>query len=308
MSRFGIIVMLLQLGLTIVMTIKSIAISDADGAMSLLEWTGYLMLANVLVTVMLLIGTATSIGELSRAGLDIRRMLVALAGFAIATAALAWTYYVFHNLVDIVMHIDDEGSLARLEAATKDLESLKYYVVAKDIGYSLGLIMLLRMVQHSAAANDQLAMRDDAAHMSRAIIVMMIGDLFYQLTYGLGNGDAGGVISSGGALLIGIYWIWCHLKLVRFFENAAHFMNEPHELPIATGVKVPAMKDLKPKPAPRTSRPSMPRVPDAAPPVIVVQPPTPAPAPRAPTAASEAPNSATSESEAPSGDGPKFLR
>jgi hypothetical protein len=161
---------------------------------------------------------------------------------------------------------------------------------------------LIRMVQVQAAANDQISMRDDAGHMSRAIMVMLAGDIFYQLTYGLGSSGGGGILTSVGSLLIGLYWIWCHIKLVRFFENAAHFMNEPHDLPMATAHKVPAMKDLKPKPAPRTSRPSMPRIPDAAapPPVLVVQPPVSAPVPRAP--------STTSDGEAPAGDGPKFLR
>jgi hypothetical protein len=300
MSRFGIIVMLLQLGLTLVLAVKSIAISDPGGAMSVLQWTGYVMLANILVTVMLFIGAAMSLGELKRAGLDVTRMLVAVAGFAVATAALVWTYYVFDNVVDIITHLTDDDSLARLHSATNDLENLKYYAVAKDIGYGLGLLMLLRTVQHSAAANDQLAMRDDAAHMSRAIMVMLVGDLFYQLTYGLGTSGAG-LLSGVGALLIGLYWIWCHVKLVRFFENAAHFMNEPHELPIATGVKVPAMKDLKPKPAPRTSRPSMPHIPDASapPPVVVVKPPIVVAAPIRP---------ATMDDDAPSGDGPKYLR
>jgi hypothetical protein len=297
LSRIGIIIMLLQLGLTIVMTVKSMAVSDDEGAVSLIEWTSYLMLANLASTGLLLVGVAISLGELKRVGMSITGMLVALAGFAIATAALAWTYHVFNQFVDIIYNIDSDGSLERLEEATKDLESLKIVAIAKDIGYGLGLISVIRMVQSQAAANDQLAMRDDAGHMSRAVIVMLVGDIFYQLTYGLGGSV--GLLGAVGSLLLGGYWIWCHLKLVRFFENAAHFMNEPHDLPLATVVKVPEVKDLKPKPAPRTSRPSMPKIADAAPPpIVVVQPPAPAPVPRA----------ATADGDAPPGDGPKFLR
>lgn len=303
LSRIGIIVMLLQLGLTIVMTVRSLAISDADGAMSLIEWTGYLMLAHVVATGLMLIGIATSLGELRRFGMDITSLLVALVGFAVATAALAWTYHVFQNFVDIIMNVHDEASLAALGEATKDLENVKIYAVAKDLGYGLGLIMVIRLVQRSAAANDQLALRDDAGHMSRAIIVMLIGDVFYQLTYGLGGSV--GIVGLLGQLLVGAYWIWCHIKLVRFFENSAHFVNEPHDLPVATVLKVPEVKDLKPKPAPRTSRPSMPRMPDAAapPPIVVVPPPI-----AAPVAPVRASSGSSDEDEAPAGDGPKFLR
>jgi len=300
LSRIGIIIMLLQLGLTIVMTVKSMAVSDRDGALSLIEWTGYLMLANLVSTSLLLIGAAMSLGELKRVGMDITGMLIALVGFVFATAALAWTWHVFNQFVDIILNIDSDGSLERLESATKDLESLKIVAIVKDLGYGIGLVMVLRMVQRSAAANDQLSLRDEAGHMSRAIIVMVIGDLFYQLTYGLGGSV--GILGTVGSLLVGCYWIWCHLKLVRFFENAAHFVNEPHDLPMAIGMKVPEMKDLKPKPAARTSRPSMPRVPDAAPPpIVIVQPPAPAPVPRAQSTTS-------SDGDAPAGDGPKFLR
>ncbi len=310
--------MLLQLGLTIVMTVKSMTVSSLDNATSMLDWTSYLMLANLVATSLLFAGVASSIGELKRVGMSISGLLVALVGFAVATAALAWTYHVFSELVDILLNLDSESSLERLEAATKDAETLKFVAIAKDVGYGLGLISVLRMVQVQAAANDQLAMRDDAGHMRRAIMMMLAGDIFYQLTYGLGGGV--GFIGAVGALLLGGYWIWCHLKLVRFFENAAHFMNEPHDLPLATAVKVPEVKDLKPKPAPRTSRPSLPsmpsspsspstssaplapsQTPDAAtpPPMVIVQPPPP-PVPRAP--------SATAEGDAPAGDGPKFLR
>ncbi|MGE0404325.1 MAG: hypothetical protein AB7T06_46880 [Kofleriaceae bacterium] len=302
LSRLGIIVMLLQLALTIFMTIKSMAVSDLDGAMSVIEWTGYLMIASIVSTGVLLLGVITSVAELRRVGIDIKGILIALVGFAIATIALVWTYRVYSEFVDILTHIDADGSLERLEAATSDVESLKFVVIVKDIGYSIGLIMLLRMVQRIAAFNDQLSLRDDAGHMSRAIIVMMLGDLFYQATYGLGGGT--GILGAVGGLLIGGYWIWCHIKLVRFFENAAHFVNEPHDLPLATVLKVPETKDLKPKPSPmpRQSRPSMPKIADAsAPPLVIERPSAPAIVPRAPSAA-------PSEGEAPPGDGPKFLR
>lgn len=301
--------MLVQLGLTFVMTVKSMAVSDPSSAMSIVEWTGYLMLANIAAAGLMLIGVGSSLGELKRVGMSITGIVVAFVGFAVATVALVWTYNVFNQFVDILLGIDSGdsyGSLDRLEEATKDLESLKVVAIAKDIGYGLGLITVIRMVQAQAAANDQLAMRDDAGHMSRAIIVMLIGDIFYQLTYGLGGGV--GLLGAVGSLLLGFYWIWCHLKLVRFFENAAHFMNEPHDIPLATVVKVPEIKDLKPKPAPRTSRPSMPRIPDAAaPPPLVIAPPVPVvPVPRAPVA--PATSTTTADGEPVPGDGPKFLR
>ena len=292
--------MLLQLGLTIVMTGKSMMVSDRDGALSLLEWTGYLLIANMVATGLLCFGVAMSLGELRSVGMKVTGMLVSVGGLLLATLALWWTYHVFGQFVDILLDIDAPGSLERLEAATENLESLKAVAIVKDVGYGLGLIMVIRMVQAQAQVNEQLALRDDAGHMSRAIIVMLIGDVFYQLTYGLGGSV--GLLGAVGSLLLGGYWIWCHVKLVRFFENAAHFMNEPHDLPIATVVKVPEVSELRPRPAARPSRPSLPRIPDAAapPPVVVVAPPLAhAPAPRAPSA---------TEGDAPAGDGPKFLR
>lgn len=309
LARIGIIVMLLQLGLTIVMTVRSMSASDADSVMSVVKWTNYLMLASTVSAGMLLAAVAMSIGELKRVGLDVTGMMIALVGFAVATAAYAWTYHVFGKFVDIVLHIDDDAALGKLAEATKDLEALKFVAIVKDIGYGLGLIFMLRTVQRSAAANDQLALRDEAGHMSRAIIVMLAGDLFYQLTYGLGGGV--GLLGAVGSLLLGGYWIWCHLKLVRFFENAAHFVNEPHDLPTATLVKVPELEDLRPAPPPRASRPSLPKVPGAAaPPPILVVPPTVVvpPAPIATPRPTEGPTEGTDEGTAPVGDGPRFLR
>ena len=126
---------------------------------------------------------------------------------------------------------------------------------------------------------------------------MLIGDLFYQLTYGLGGSV--GITGLIGSLLVGVYWIWCHVRLVRFLENAAHFMNEPHNLPTATAMRMPAENAPAPRaPAPRTSQPVIPAR-AAAGPVVV---PTYAPSPPPP-----APRAAGAADEDDAVDGPRLL-
>lgn len=287
--------MLLQLGLTLVLTVKVMLAPSSSGAEDLVSWAKNFLLATTVATGLMTVGAAWGIGELSRVGQPARGVLLATIGFAIATAALLWSYHALSSFLDLAN--DPDIDLDGIVAAAEDLDSLAYLALVKDIGYGLGLILLLRTVQRSAAANEQLTLRDDAGHMSRAIIVMLIGDIFYQLTYNRGgDGFGSGMFSLIINIGLAIFWIWCHVKLVQFFENAAHFVNEPHELPNATVVKVPDLADLKPKPPiPRQSRPSMPAAP-IAPPIVVVPPPA-APIPRAATA-----------DDAPSGDGPTFLR
>jgi hypothetical protein len=182
------------------------------------------------------------------------------------------------------------------------------------------------MVKRSAIANDQMALRDVAGSMGRALLVMFGGDVFYRFTYGLGGGiGITGVIA--GLLVLG-YWIYCHVRLQRFLYNAAYFMNEPHNLPTATALVAPEKLAAK-KPPPRPSKPSIPRpsqpsiprpsqpsvpppstpvvarlpVPDR--PVDMQKPPAPRPAHDLPPRPSQ-PASST-DAEPPSGE-PRFLR
>lgn len=277
--RVGVFLMLLQLVLSIIVGIKSGMSNDQEGARDALQWLQYLLLAHGAATVIMLIGVAGGLTELARTRLDTRGLVTATAGFLIATAALAWAYHLFAAFVDIAF--DPDASLEAIVERAHDLEGVKYVVIVKDVAYALGLMAVLRTVRESAAASDQLALRDEAASMGRAVLVMLIGDLFYQLTYGLGGSV--GITGLIGSLLVGVYWIWCHVRLVRFLENAAYFMNEPHNLPTATALRMPA--DDTPThrtPPPHPSQPVV-QARAAVGPVVVptYAPPPPRPAPRA---------------------------
>jgi len=305
--RLAVFVMLLQLALTILVTVKTLYVDSPDSARDAFKWMQYLLLANAGATLAMLVGSARAIPELRRAPIATRGLVVAVVGFAIATAALAWTYHALSSFVDTLL--DPTSTLEDLTTATDRLSSLKTVAIVKDLAYAVGLISLIRMVQRSAAANDQLGLRDEAGSTSRALIVMLVADLFWQLTYGLGGSV--GVMGLIGSLLVGIYWIYCHVRLARFLYNAAWFMNEPHDLPIAVVVNIdkpvvkPARAATRPsQPALRPSRPLPPvqatepaAKPAAPPPPPIVAPPPPPPRPATPTATAEL-----------DPDGPRFLR
>jgi hypothetical protein len=206
---------------------------------------------------------------------------------------------------------------------------MKTVAIVKDLAYAVGLIALIRVVQRSAAHNDQLGLRDEAGSTSRALIVMLVADLFWQLTYGLGGSV--GVMGLVGSLLVSVYWIYCHVRLARFLYNAAWFMNEPHELPVAMVVKMdksgerparstakggaevndkPAVKPVRPsQPA---GRPSQPALRPSAPPATAAKPSPPAVAaapvvPPPPPPSVPRPETPTSTTELDP-DGPRFLR
>jgi hypothetical protein len=298
--RFAVYVMLLQLVLAIVMTIKAIAASSLDDLRSLLEWTQYFLLANIGAMLAMLIGAARTIPEFARSRMDIRGLVVATAGFAVAAGALGWNYHALSSFVEVVL--DPEGSHDELAAAADRLDMMTWFTILKDLAYAVALIAVARTIQRSAALNDQLGLRDEAGSMGRALVVMLVADLFYQVTYGLGPGL--GLLGLLASVLVAGYWIYCHLRLGRFLFNAAYFVNEPHNLPLATVV----LRDDRPAaPAARPSRPSVPArasqparpAQSAQPsqPPAIVRPPPPPPAPRAESAGDEAPDA-----------GPRFLR
>lgn len=164
-------------------------------------------------------------------------------------------------------------------------------MIVKGFAYTVALITVLRTVQRSAANNDQLALRDEAGSMSRALIVMLVADLFYQLTYGVGGVGILGVI---GSLLVGCYWIYCHVRLARFLYNAAYFVNEPHDLPIATVIRDDSRTPRGSQPAARSSQPAAP----PPQPVARISPPPPAPTP----------DPESTDEGGDEVDGPRFLR
>lgn len=291
--------MLAQLVLSIVMTVKMVGASSPADARSAIDWMQYVMLLNAGATLAMLVGVLRAIPELARARMNVRALVIGAAGFAIATAALAWSYQVITAFVEVAL--SPRSSLADLEASIEDLESLKTVAIIKDLAYAVGLISVLRTVERSAAFNDQLALRDEAAAMGRALVVMLVADLFYQLTYGLGGGIP--VLGVVGSLLVGGYWIYCHVRLARFLFNAAYFVNEPHDLPLATVVRVPEPAPKPPTPRatkPSVTRPAAARPPTAPPPAAVIAPP--------PQAAPPPPRTESASDAKPDPDGPRFLR
>lgn len=289
--------MLLQLALTILVTVKTLYVDSPDSAKEALRWMRYLLLVNGGAAAAMGFASVRSIAELRRMTIATGGLVRAAIGFAIATAMLLWTWYVLQHFVDVVF--DPSSTLDDMMSAADSLKSMKTVAIVKDLAYGCGLIFLIRVVQRSAAHNDQLGLRDEAGSTSRALVVMLVADLFWQLTYGLGG--SAGVMGLVGSLLVSVYWIYCHVRLARFLYNAAWFMNEPHELPIAMVVKMdkPDKPVVRPsKPAIRPSAPPVAAAPKPVPPPMpLVAPPPPPPRPETPTSTTELdPN------------GPRFLR
>ena len=303
--------MLVQLVVAIYVTIRLVTVDNPSDVVDAIKWLRWTMIANIAATGAMFYGTLSAVPELSRMRVDIGGLVISAAGFLIATLALVWSYYVLNSFVSIAL--DPAGhSLDDLRTATDRLEWLKYVTVTKDLTYGIGLITLLRTVQRSAAASDQLGLRDAAGHQSRMLMVMVAGDLFYQLTY---SGGGIGLLGLLGSLLVAGYWIYCHVQLTKFFGNAAYFMNEPHELPVAVAVKLagksdkPVAKATAATPKVRPSGPIHPSAPVVAAvvdrpsePLARIAPPPPPPAPMAP------PRAKSADGEAPPDDGPRFLR
>lgn len=309
--RIATLVMLLQLATIIVISLKAfVGASTGEGAMRAVEWFQYCMLASTAATFLMLVGMLRAIPEIARAQMSITSLVVASVGFAIATAALAWTYHVFANFVDVAR--DPGASADRIASAIDDMGSVKTVTILKDLAYAVGLIAVLRTLERSAAINDQLALRDEAASMSRALIVMLVADLFYQLTYGLGGGV--GLLGVTGSLLVAGYWIYCHVRLTRFLANAAYFVNEPHDLPLATVVRspnpsTPRPPTPRPQPAKRPATAPVQRSAPASPPPARPPAPLAPPPPSAPISPpAPAPRPASSTDGEPAPDGPRFLR
>ena len=288
--RIAAFVMLLQLAASIVLTIKGFGADTLDDARSTLKWTQYLVLVNGLAVIAMLVGVARAIPELRRAGQSIRGLVISTLGFAVATGALLWSYRALAAFVGVFSA--PEPDLDAVLAAASDLESAKYLMIARDAGYGIALVTLIGTIQRSAAINEQIGLADEAASTGRAFVVLVVGDLFYQFTYGLAEGGIG-IVSVIAALLVLGYWVYCHLRLARFLENAAYFVNEPHDLPAAKVVRGGDVQVPRPPPPVKPAK-----VPSPAPVVVTALAPAPPPAPRA-------------DSELgtePAGDGPQFLR
>lgn len=319
--RVGIIATLLLIVAMLAVRILASMADTSDEASSAARNVMYVLLANVLASAVMAFGVVRALPELKRVRMNLTTIAIAAAGFVVATAALAWSYYVLNAFIDSVQSLasalgDDptleqvEEATARAEAAAERLEGMDKIAVIRNLGYGAGLYFLVRTIQTSAAINDQLALRDRAASMGRAVMVMVVGELFYQLTWGMGGGG-GGVTGLLTLVLVSGYWIWCHVKLQRFLFDAAWFVNEPHNLPTATvvvreGAEPPAARPSQASMG-RVSRPSMPSMPKTAD-APVPRPSQPAPIIAVPQPTAPTPRAQTASDDGPESDGPRFLR
>jgi len=282
-----------------------------DGGQWLADWTRYLLLLNIGAVGAMFLGVASSLPELVRSRTSTTSVALAAVAFAIATGALAWHYHLlvkFYELATARFTLDVvELRAAQLEDLAEQLQS-GLTLAIRDIAYGAGLYFVTTTVKASAALNDQLALRDRAASMSRAVLVLVVGDLFYQLV--LAEGVNVGLAITGvlASLAMLAYWVWLHGRLQRFLFDSSWFVNQPHNLPGATVVKLPGEP-----PAPRVSRPSMPKVAPHVAPQVATEEPAPRPSQPAPLIVVAQPTAPTpraasaSEGDTP-GDGPRFLR
>jgi hypothetical protein len=122
LARFAVFLMLFQIVMTIVTSIKGASASTPDEVRSALSWLEYVMLANVAAALAMLIGVARAIPEFKRVRIDVTSLVIAAIGFAVAAASLLWTYNVLSTFVDIV--VNPESSLDDLSSSIEDLKSL----------------------------------------------------------------------------------------------------------------------------------------------------------------------------------------
>jgi len=288
--RLGVFGILVTSGLTLLMMINMFR-SSADGVFDALRYLQYAMYANLAALVAMLVGGVLAIPEFRRARLPIHLALLAAVCFAIAVGAMWWTQHVIDHFVDVAKN--PESTYEDVIAASESMKSLSFAATIKDLTYVVGLITVIRTVKQFAVANDQYELRDVSGTITQLLVVMLVADVFYQMTYGLGSGASTvPFLGLGVALGVAIYWIYCHLRLAKFLKAAAILVGEPHMLPTATAVKVPTAEALAPKPRP--SAPKIPRPETPSAPIIVV----------APVVRSTDAPRAESSAE---GDGPKFL-
>lgn len=299
--RIGVFLVLIQSLITMAMVGKALSGGSADESPTVLfNYAQYAVWTNLAAAVVMLVGSVLAFGDFRKARMPVHLVVIAALCFAVACVALYWTHHVMAAVLETVR--DPESSLQDVVDSIDRLSVLGFTTAVKDIAYILGLIVMIRTVRQSAVVNEQYELRDVSSTITQLLVVLLVGDVFYQFTYGLGAGSGSTIPFLGlfVAIAIGLYWLYCHLRLAKFLKAAAILVGEPHLLPMATLVKVPTAEELAPKPrpsAPKIAREvTAPATPSA--PIIVVAPELrAAPAPRAGSAA-----------ETDDGVGPKFLR
>jgi hypothetical protein len=245
-ARFGVYGMLVMLGFSIALVIKSITASSETDAMDVFDYLKYTQWANLAAVGAMLVGTLLAVPDFLAAKMSLTRIVIAVLCFGVTLLVVWWSYRAIAGFVDAALDADLEA----LEGSVKKLESLPYLTVLKDIAYTLGLVMIVRSIRQTAVANDHYALRDAASTVSGLVGGMLAADVLYQLMYGLGRA---GVTFALLGFLLGVsvlaYWVYCHLRLAKFLKAASILVHEPHNLPVARVVSTASDA----KPAARTS-------------------------------------------------------
>ncbi len=292
--RIGVFMALIQSLLSLALIGKAVT-GGLDDPMSLFRYAQYGVWSNLAAAIAMLAGALLAFPDFRKARLPVHLVVIAIACFAVASGALYWVHHVMADFLAVVS--DPDGSIEDMTKAINGLGVLGFATTLKDFAYVIGLIAMMRTVKQSAVANEQYDLRDAAGTVTQLVVVMLVSDVFYQFTYGLGSGASTvPFLGLAVAVAVGLYWVYCHLRLAKFLKAAAILVSEPHILPTATVIKVPSAEALAPKPRP--SAPKLPREVTATPsaPIIVVAPDLHTAAPRA-----------ESSSEAAPSDRPKFL-
>lgn len=276
--------------------------SDADSLMAVMRYTLY---ANLGAVGVMLVGALLAVPDFLAAKMSLARIIAAIVGFGIALAVVAWSTKLLITVTNLASH-PMEVEYSELKAAVDDLDSLRFLAIVRDLGYGLGIIAILRSIRQTAQTNEHFPLRDAADTVSNMTGAVVVFDILYQVLFGGSNG-AGfmtfymvifGLIAGIGLV---VFWVYLHLRIAKFLKAAAILVYEPHNLPMATVVRVaPEPAADAPVPPPRPSAPIPKPAASSQPsqPLIVVA---------AELRQVNAPRAETSPG-APPGDEPKLLR
>jgi hypothetical protein len=91
--RLGVFVMLAQLVVSVVVTVKALGVSSPDEAFDAIKWVQYFLLANLAAAVAMTVGSVMAVLDFRLARMPIGQVVVATAGFAVAAIALWWSHH-----------------------------------------------------------------------------------------------------------------------------------------------------------------------------------------------------------------------
>lgn len=118
--RIAVFVTLAQLAIATVMTVKALGADSLHDMRTVVEWTQYMLFANLAATVAMLLGVLRAIPELARARVDIGGLVIAASGFAITAAALGWNYHLISSFVAVAF--DPHSSVDAVLASAESLD------------------------------------------------------------------------------------------------------------------------------------------------------------------------------------------